>query len=508
MTRTRKSILEMNHQEAKQFFLKTSSFFSTSLPNYIDLSVGIEKAVDLLKNKPFTELVRHKRSLSEAVDVNHRILANKDGNYAWRPLQILHPLVYVDLVNGITQKNNWNHIKNKFEEFQADKRIECISLPVESISSKSDTAETILNWWENLEQAQISYALEYDYCIHSDITDCYSSMYTHTIPWAVHSKEWAKTHRKDTQGVGNLIDSKIRYLQNGQTNGISQGNVLMDFVAEIVLGYADKMLLNKIEKTEIKEFKILRYRDDYRIFSVRKDQAEVIIRLLSEVLSDLNLKLNSNKTFLSDNIILDAIKPDKIYWDLKHASFTEKSNNKWKFKLSLQKHLLQVKLLGDKYPNCGSLSKALSEVYTHRVSTLNKRPDDIYQLISILVNIMQKNPRTLEACIVILGKLFEFIAVEEINLYLDKILRKFVNTPNTDIVEIWLQRLSLIHSREKSYSAKLCKKVSNPKGFTLWNSDWLKKGFDESGIVNETFISNLSLTTPAKDLELFISQYE
>ncbi|MGC2986421.1 hypothetical protein ACPTJT_14240, partial [Enterococcus faecium] len=59
-----------------------------------------------------------------------------------------------------------------------------------------------------------------------------------------------------------------------------------------------------------------------------------------------------------------------------------------------------------------------------------------------------------------------------------------------------------------SYSAKLCKKVSNPKGFTLWTSDWLKKGFDESGIDNETFISNLSLTTPAKDLELFISQYE
>ena len=508
MNSTRKSILEMDNQEAKQFLLKSASFFKTSLPNYINLSVVIGKAVDLLKDKPFSELVKHKRSLSEAVDVNHRILANKDGNYAWRPLQILHPIVYVDLVNVITQQNNWRLIKNKFEEFQADKRIECISLPVESISSKSDTAETILNWWENLEQAQIGYALEYEYCIHSDITDCYSSMYTHTIPWALHSKEWAKTHRKNSQGIGNLIDSKIQYLQNGQTNGIPQGNVLMDFIAEIVLGYADKMLLNKIEEAGIEEFKILRYRDDYRIFSVRKDQAEVIIRLLSEVLSDLNLKLNSNKTFLSDNIILDAIKSDKIYWDLKHASFTEKNNNKWKFKLSLQKHLLQVKLLGDKYPNCGSLSKALSEVYTHRVSTLNKRPDDIYQLISILVNIMQKNPRTLEACIVILGKLFEFIAVEEINLYLDKILRKFVNTPNTDIVEIWLQRLSLIHSREKPYSAKLCKKVSDPKGFTLWNSDWLNDGFDESEIINEACISNLSLTTPSKELELFFSQYE
>lgn len=507
MVRTRKSILEMNDQEARRFLLKSSSYFNTSLPNYIDLSVGIEKAVNLLQNATISDLSRSKKALSKSVNVNHRLLVNKDGNYAWRPLQILHPVAYVDLVNEITKKNNWDVVKNKFEEFQTDKRIECISIPIESISSKSDTAETILNWWENLEQAQIRYALEYDYCIHSDITDCYSSIYTHTIPWAVHSKEWAKTHTKPSQGVGNSIDAKIRYLQHGQTNGIPQGSVLMDFISEIVLGYADKLLLDRIKEKGIERFKILRYRDDYRIFSLQKDQAEMIIKLLSEVLSELNLKLNSSKTFLSDDIILDAIKPDKIYWDLKHASFTEKMNNAWKFKLSLQKHLLQVKLLGDKYPNCGSLNKALSEIYKYRVSVLDKRPNDIYQLISIIVDIMQKNPRTLEGCAVILGKIFEFIDVGEINLYLDKILRKFVNTPNTDIVEIWLQRLSLIHSREKTYNAELCKKVSDPKEHVLWNSDWLKDGFDESAIINEESISNLSLTTPSKELDLFISQY-
>lgn len=105
-------------------------------------------------------------------------------------------------------------------------------------------------------------------------------------------------------------------------------------------------------------------------------------------------------------------------------------------------------------------------------------------------------------------KSFEFIDIEEINLYLDKILRKFINTPNTDIVEIWLQRLSLIHSREKTYSADLCKKVSNPKEHALWNSDWLKDGFDESKIINEENILNLSLTTSTKELDLFISRYE
>lgn len=37
------------------------------------------------------------------------------------------------------------------------------------------------------------------------------------------------------------------------------------------------------------------------------------MKLLSEVLLDLNLKINSKKTFLSEEIILDAIKADKLY---------------------------------------------------------------------------------------------------------------------------------------------------------------------------------------------------
>lgn len=507
MTNTRKNILEMNHKEAKKFLLKSSSFFNASLPNYVNLSVGIEKAVNILSKKKFDDLMRFKKALSEANNVNHQILVNKDGNYAWRPLQILHPVVYVDFVNEITKKDNWECIRDTFKKFQADRRIECISIPVESISLKSDKAETILNWWENLEQSQINYALEYDYCIHTDITDCYGSIYTHTIPWAMHSKECAKNNKRDYSKLGNVIDSKIQWLQNGQTNGIPQGSVLMDLIAEIVLGYADKLLLDRITECKIDGFKIIRYRDDYRIFSNRKDNAERIVRLLSEILSDLNLKLNSSKTYLSDNLIIGAIKPDKIYWDLTHASFIEKSDDGLNFKLGLQKHLLQIKILGDKYPNCGSLSKALSEIYKYRISILSKKPNDINQLISIIVDIMRKNPRTLEVSIAILGKLFEFIDVEEINLYLDKILRKFVNTPNTDMVEIWLQRLSLIHSREKSYNAKLCKKISNPEKISLWNSEWLKDGFDESGIINEESISNLSLTMPSEELEVFTLQY-
>lgn len=506
MSNSRKNLLELSGPKAKKFLLKPSSYFNAKLPNYIDLSKGLDVAIDRLADTTISDLTIDKESLSSSVDVNHKILANKDGNYAWRPLQILHPLVYVDLVKEITKNNNWKTIRKKFKDFQSDERIKCISLPIVSTSSKSDTAETILNWWENLEQSQIMYALDFAYCIHTDITDCYSSIYTHSIPWALHTKAWAKTHRK-TNCIGNNIDKRIQWLQNGQTNGIPQGSILMDLIAEMVLGYADTILLKKIDLVKIIDFKILRYRDDYRIFSAKKDDAEIIIKLLSDILAELNLKLNSNKTFLSNDLVLDAIKQDKIYWDIQYASFTQKVNKKTEFKISIQKHLIQIKILGDKYPNCGSLGKSLTNLYKLRIASLEKEPTDIYQLISIIVDIMQNNPRTVEICIAILGKLFEFIDSNKVDSFIDKIIKKFENTPNTDIVEIWLQKLSLLNNRDKEFNSIVCQKVAHPNEVSLWNSEWLKNRFNESEIIDENIIDNLNLITPIEEIDLFNENY-
>ena len=37
----------------------------------------------------------------------------------------------------------------------------------------------------------------------------------------------------------------------GQTNGIPQGSILTDFIAEIVLGYADEQISSEINKNKI-----------------------------------------------------------------------------------------------------------------------------------------------------------------------------------------------------------------------------------------------------------------
>lgn len=151
-----------------------------------------------------------------------------------------------------------------------------------------------MNWWQNLEQASIKYALIYKYCIKTDVTNCYGSIYTHSISWAIHGKQWSKKNRRPSQGIGNMIDSSIQHLQFGQTNGIPQGSVLFDFIAEIVLGYSDLRLSKKLKNIK-EDFKIIRYRDDYRIFSNSKELSEKILRKLSDVLSDLNMHFNSKK---------------------------------------------------------------------------------------------------------------------------------------------------------------------------------------------------------------------
>ena len=62
-------------------------------------------------------------------------------------------------------------------------------------------------------------------------------------------KQWllkSEKERKKEKLFGDSIDKLLRYMHYGQTNGIPAGSVLMDFIAELVLGYTDLELSEKI----------------------------------------------------------------------------------------------------------------------------------------------------------------------------------------------------------------------------------------------------------------------
>ena len=191
------NILELTHQEACDFFLKQESYCNFDLPKYftfepllksIDKSLKGKKLSDFF-NKPNGSKSDNPKNYD---DINYKILHNKDGKYAWRAFHLINPVLYVSLVHNITSSENWSHIRDRFKLFAKNNNIECASIPRQSLTKDSDKAEQTINWSSNLEQRSLELALDYSYLTHTDLSNCYESIYTHSIEWALHGKAEAK----------------------------------------------------------------------------------------------------------------------------------------------------------------------------------------------------------------------------------------------------------------------------------------------------------------------------
>ena len=298
------SVLDMTSTEARQFLLKPESYCNIDFPPYFRFSRMLSNVSRVVGRADLRGM--QKQTPRSCEQVNYPLLTNKDGRHAWRPLQLIHPALYVSLVNHITTKTHWKAIRTRFSEFQSLSNFRCLSIPVRSRTTRKDKAAQILHWWQGIEQGAIELALDYAYVLHADITDCYGAIYTHSVAWALHGKATAKANRTDMTLIGNLIDAHIQDMRHGQTNGIPQGSVLMDLVSEMVLGYADLELSERLTKNGITDYVVLRYRDDYRIFVNNPQSGEAILKTLTEVMIDLGLKLNTAKTTGSQSVVICA----------------------------------------------------------------------------------------------------------------------------------------------------------------------------------------------------------
>lgn len=492
---SRKSILELSAAEAQTFLFKPESYCSLDLPPYIRFGDLLGATHRALIGNALSDLSSKPRDHD---DVNYTILNNKDGKYAWRPFQLIHPALYVSLVRHMTTDANWQSLMERFAAFSANRKIHCLSLPVVSLSEEKDKAEQVSQWWHSVEQRSIELSLEYDYLIETDITDCYGAIYTHSIAWAVHTKEVAKGKRTDRTLLGNIIDAHIQDMRHGQTNGIPQGSALMDFIAELVLGLADLELSKKIQAAHIEDYCILRYRDDYRVFVNNPQDGEQIIKFLTEVTIGLGLKLNPGKTKASSDVVRASIKGDKLAWIFRKHS-----------ERSLQKHLLIIHDHATQFPNAGSLVVALNEFHK-RISRSKRVLEQPMPMIAIVVDIAYRNPRTYAICAAILSKLMSFLETDdERTAVAEKIKSRFAKIPNTGHMQIWIQRVTLPIARDISYQEPICKLVSG-EAVSLWNTQWITnkalKASIATSVIDQAALEALEPVIPLDEVELFLSK--
>lgn len=350
-----KTIFDLSADEALDFLMQNDRYVTTEMPEYLNfdpvLAFAREHIADTSIDKCLKDINPENMS-----DANYDIMLNKDGRYAVRVLSLSNPFLYYLLAREICTPEHWAAILDDFKVFGSAPHIQAVGIPVIPADKENfHKATTILNWWNRFEQIAVKLSLDYRYMFVTDITNCYGTIELQTVEKALSRK-----------GTASEVDVKtdivriLTMLRQGRNIGLPQGSTLYDIVAEIVLGYADMLLREALERDGITEgYEILRYRDDYKVFANDKDLLERISYTLQHVLEGLNLRLNSAKTRISDSIITDSIKPDKLAYIYNTPIYNNKKQCDFD---GIQKQLLFILQFGRQYPNCGQMRMLLSKL--------------------------------------------------------------------------------------------------------------------------------------------------
>jgi hypothetical protein len=130
-----------------------------------------------------------------------------------------------------------------------------------------------------------------NYMLRTDIGRFFHSVYTHSIPWAIHGKNYAKANRGLGE-FGNLVDLLVRNSQDGQTIGIPVGPDTSRVLSELIGSAIDV----EIRKSLPRGTEAIRFVDDYIIGVTTREMGERFASLVRKVLSEFELDINHRKT--------------------------------------------------------------------------------------------------------------------------------------------------------------------------------------------------------------------
>ncbi len=538
MTEKTKNILSLNHTEAMDFFLKSEQYHGFELPEYFVFDDLLQNVKNAIGETPYEECLQEGMSPAQLPDVNLDILLNKDGRYAVRPIILANPFLYYFLVREICNEQSWTVIKHLFEKFNVPHITSCALPVIPKEREPFHKSTTILNWWSSIEQRSIELSLEYRYMFVTDITNCYGSVNPQAFDWAFSFKgtEYETEH---VNPITKNIQKYLRAFQQGRNIGIPQGSVIFDFVGEIILGYSDLLLHEAIQREGITApYEIIRYRDDYRIFCNDKDELEKISYILQHVLERLNFRMNSKKTKISDSIVTDAVKPDKLAYIYNTPIFNKKGCDFDSF----EKHLLYILMFARQYPDSGSIKTMLSDIdkriedwlkpYEEEVTTIPLLEEgepktekitkqrrlvggSVHAMSAVCAQIALENVGCCHYALRVLSRMVDSLKDEkEKSAIISLVYSKLCNQPNSDYNQLWLQNMTYQRDKKKGtspYKVRLCRVVAGDKNVELWNNEWVKPQFlsdlHTNGIIDEKTLKKVTPVITFRERRAYDNQF-
>ncbi|MGZ2382845.1 antiviral reverse transcriptase Drt3b [Rhizobium brockwellii] len=139
---------------------------------------------------------------------------------------------------------------------------------------------------------------KYSFMRLTDISKCFSSIYTHSVSWAIKSAQHSKDNNA-ASAFGNDFDKLMQKMNFNETNGICIGPEVSRIFAEIILSAVDAQVEMQARERSLilgRDFEYKRYVDDFILFANSPSTLKGVMDLIEDQLLRYNLHLNEAKT--------------------------------------------------------------------------------------------------------------------------------------------------------------------------------------------------------------------
>ena len=322
-----------------------------------------------------------------------------------RILSIPHPIAYRNQCNIF--KDNWSELLTHFEKKTKDNTHKISRIHIRKIDNSLKVFETCYQDMDDINlddctDLTLNHLFEMNhknfctddypepklligkkYMVKADISNCFPSIYSHALPWALVGKSTAKSNMHENTEWYNKIDELTRNKKEAETQGILIGPHSSNLVSEIILVCVDSILSEKYQYT--------RHIDDYTCYLESMEKAEQFLIDLSTELKKYNLVLNHKKTE-----ILELPLASSEHWIRKLNTFVFSDDEKLKLKEVRAFLDISLDLMKENKENSAILNYAI-KVLSKKDMTRNAKEyftDTIHHLVLLypyLVTMIEKN---------------------------------------------------------------------------------------------------------------------
>jgi len=204
-----------------------------------------------------------------------------------RSMAIPEPFAFANQCHALSE--NWANIQEHFREKTRNDRYKISRIHLRKLFNKPPLFEMNYKNFEKDGAPEQDILIKSKYIAEADISNCFPSIYSHAISWALVGKQTAKKYKTDQSQWYNQLDHHIMNVKYGETSGLLIGPHSSNLIAEIILVSIDNELVKK-------GFKYIRNIDDYQCYAETHEQAEKFLVSLSDELAKFELSLNHKKS--------------------------------------------------------------------------------------------------------------------------------------------------------------------------------------------------------------------